>query len=217
MFMRECLGINLTPHNKTSCTCITTRRRVLVLQQDVVYLYYNKTSCTCNTTRRRVPVLQQDVVYLYHNKTSCTCITTRRRVLVGRPPIRLPGKQETGVLEYYSARMGECDVPALATFDLLVDSCAMACAENDRCVGFRHLNSSVEWDRPLGLCVLQSETCLQTNPKFGAMTYTKGKGNDSFPIEIEMCYFKCEVGFGLSRQNTTWRRCSFLFETMVSL
>ena len=180
-------------YKKTSCICITRRRRVLVLQEGVVYLYYKKTSCICITRRRRVLVLQEGVVYLYYNKASCTYITTRRRVLVGTPPIRLPGKQETGVLEYYSARMGECDVPALATFDLLIDSCAMACAENDRCVGFRHLNSTVEWDKPLGLCVLQSETCLTTNPKFGAMTYTKGKGNDNFPIEIETCYFKCEV------------------------
>ena len=80
------------------------------------------------------------------------------------------------VLEYYSAVLGQCDLPTLASLDLLVESCAIACAEDDRCVGFRHLNASFGWDKPSGSCLLQTEKCKEPWPVYGAMTYTKGKG-----------------------------------------
>lgn len=137
--------------------------RVCDVHARCVAFVYSRAGCLLKTDTCEF-TYSADSQYLYVKKN-----------FNGTPPIRLPGNQDTGVLEYYSARMGECDVPALATFDLLIDSCAMACAENDRCVGFRHLNNSVVWNMPLGLCVLQSDTCLETKPKFGAMTYTKGK------------------------------------------
>ncbi|KAI0212777.1 Beta-1,4-N-acetylgalactosaminyltransferase bre-4 [Lamellibrachia satsuma] len=128
-----------------------------------VAFVYSKVGCllkidTCQFT------YSPDTQYLYVKKS-----------FNGTPPIRLPGKQDTDVLEYYSAQLGECNLPALATHDLLLESCAMACAEDDRCVAFRHLNVSISWDTPAGLCVLQAAMCIKPKALPGAMTYTKGK------------------------------------------